>query len=120
MSVKSFIDWWDGVNAFMGDGPPSPDQWAKIKARVEELRHAAPDRPAAPLAAVGTAPKAPVPDWRSNPNAWNGLFVAALMDEHGCDAESASEGLLEKGLDKSRDPKVGAGEIASKWGGLAA
>jgi len=115
MSVKSFIDWWDGVNAFMGVGPPNPEQWAKIKDRVEALRVASPELP---TVARPTASAAPTQlDWRTNARAWDTMFVDVLMTEHGCDGETAIEGLKEKGLDKSCDPRVVAGDVARKWMG---
>jgi hypothetical protein len=120
-AVRSFLDWFDGVAAFMGDKAPKPDEWQKIKARIEQLRTDVDNEPAAQpyqgLSVVAAAPAAPKePDWKASPLAWESYFLATCI-EGGIDNETAREMLFDKDIDRKADPRPQANRKIVGLGG---
>lgn len=56
LAIKAF---WEGIEAVLGDKPPSKEQWAGIRERFRQINvSAAPVAPQAPkLATANTEPK---------------------------------------------------------------
>ena len=47
--LRDYLNFYDGLIAFLGDAPPSQEQWARIKERHEDMKKATAQMPPAPM-----------------------------------------------------------------------
>jgi hypothetical protein len=118
-NLHDFLTWFDGWSENI-EKQPNDKQWARLCAKVAEVRKAEPVPVAVPLvppagwpAVAPVAPPEPVGLKKpSNEREWVAQFKAALMEDMGMDLESAGDVLSDyrksHGIDIERDPKMSA------------
>lgn len=106
-SLRRFLDWFEGFNENIEE-QPTPKQWERIKAKVEDLYANVGEEPEPGMIAahVPQAPKKP-----ETPAQWKSAAKAFLI-EHGFDPESADDILANVPVDLSVDPAIVARSAA--------